>query len=362
MAEGTQATPGGGTHPSAGQSPQFEFYFHSGGCRENYRQAKRGLHNLVLRCGTRLALGQRLFQSRLLRTACQTDALARTKLQSHAAGTGPIAIVHIKNNAPQHDWAFPISPTALLPAELAFVPPPIPHQLLLSCQPLMKTPRHQSLSSPTIPLPASLLLHGLLHPRPRRAPSPALPAQPLVVLTRLRGSLFAAPCMSPVLSPCSSHPAFPLLPLPTEIQRYLHIRARVSVSVCCLHRPQFNAESNALERQRVITWHLNRTARQTDGTSCSSFPQETGVTCENCAHHTVPEKDVSSPTFNSGISRANGIKHALKAFEGTIFQLLFSMPDDSVVESISPGDAVNRESQGRERPFPSSMLGKQKVG
>lgn len=91
-------------------------------------------------------------------------------------------------------------------------------------------------------------------------------------------------------------------------------------------------------------------------------PRETSVTCENCGHHTVPEKDVSSPTFNSGISRANGIKHALKAFEGTIFRLLFPTPDDSVVQPMCPGDAINRESQGRKRSFTLSMLGKQKVG
>ena len=126
MAERTRATPEGGrggTHPLAGQSPLFKFYFHLGEGRENYRQAKRGLHNLVLRHGTRPAPGQWLFQSRLLRTACQTDALARTELQSHAAGTGPIAIEDIKNNAPQHVWAFPISPAALLPAVLALASP-----------------------------------------------------------------------------------------------------------------------------------------------------------------------------------------------------------------------------------------------
>lgn len=124
-----------------------------------------------------------------------------------------------------------------------------------------------------------------------------------------------------------------------------------------------NAEPKSSQRDKgSATWHLNRAAGQTDGTSCSSFSQETSVTCENCAHRTVPEKDVSSPTFNSSISRANGIKHALKAFEGTIFQLLFSMPDYSVVQSISPGDAINRESHRRKRSFPSSMLGKQKMG
>lgn len=123
------------------------------------------------------------------------------------------------------------------------------------------------------------------------------------------------------------------------------------------------AESKLARRdRRSATWHLNRTMRQTDGTSCSSFPQETSVTCENCARHTVPEKDVSSPTFNTGISRANGIKRALEAFEGTIFQLLFSMPDDSVVQSISTGDAINRESHKRKRSFPSSMPGKRMWG
>lgn len=98
------------------------------------------------------------------------------------------------------------------------------------------------------------------------------------------------------------------------------------------------------------------------GQAVALFPGETSVTCENCAHHTVPEKDVSSPTFNSGICRANGIKYAVKASEGSIFQLLFSMPDDSVVQSITPGDAVNRESHRRKRSFLSSMLEKQKVG
>lgn len=39
----------GGAHPSAGQSPQLNVYFHQDECRENCRQAKRGLCNLVLR-------------------------------------------------------------------------------------------------------------------------------------------------------------------------------------------------------------------------------------------------------------------------------------------------------------------------
>lgn len=116
------------------------------------------------------------------------------------------------------------------------------------------------------------------------------------------------------------------------------------------------------ETQGQAAWQVHRATRQTDGTSCSSYPWETRITCENRAHGTVPEKDVSSPTFNSGISRANGTKHALKAFEGTIFQLLFSMPDDSVVQSISPGDAVNRELHRRKRSLLSSMLGEQKMG
>lgn len=141
---------------------------------------------------------------------------------------------------------------------------------------------------------------------------------------------------------------------------YTHTCARLSQFLCAACTgPEFK---RARRIKGPATWHLNRTARQMDGTSCGSFPWGTSVTCENCGHRAVPEKDVSSPTFNSGISRANGIKHALKAFEGTIFQLLFSMPDDSVVQSISPGDAVNRESHGRKRSFPSSMLGKQKAG
>lgn len=49
---------------------------------------------------------------------------------------------------------------------------------------------------------------------------------------------------------------------------------------------------------------------QTDGTSCSFFNWETSVTFEKCAHRTALEKDVSSPTFNSALSIANGIKHA----------------------------------------------------
>lgn len=116
------------------------------------------------------------------------------------------------------------------------------------------------------------------------------------------------------------------------------------------------------ETQGQAAWQVHKTTRQTDGTSCSSFPGETRITCENRAHGTVPEKDVSSPTFNSAISRANGMKHALKAFEETIFQLLFSMPNDSVVHSISLGDAVNRESHRRKRYFLPSMLGEHKVG
>lgn len=74
-----------------------------------------------------------------------------------------------------------------------------------------------------------------------------------------------------------------------------------------------------LERHRVKQPGKYKTTRQTDGTSCSSFPWETHITCENRVHGTVPEKDVSSPTFNSGISRANGMKHALKAFEEKFF-------------------------------------------
>lgn len=135
--KGHEQHPRGGTHPPSGRSPRFKFYFHLGECRENYRKAKRGLHNLVLRRGTWPAPGQWLFQSRLLRTACQTDALARTELQSHAAGTGPIAIEHIKNNSPQHVWAFPIF---CLQCSL----PPPPHRF---CTP------HSSTSSfpPAIP-------------------------------------------------------------------------------------------------------------------------------------------------------------------------------------------------------------------
>lgn len=110
-----------------------------------------------------------------------------------------------------------------------------------------------------------------------------------------------------------------------------------------------NAESKRDKGSAV--WHLGRMGRQTDGTSCSSFSQGTSITFENCAHRTTLEKDVSSPAFNTGISPANGIKHALKAFEGTIFQLLFSVTDDSVVQSISPGVAVNGESQVR-KTFP----------
>lgn len=98
-------------------------------------------------------------------------------------------------------------------------------------------------------------------------------------------------------------------------------------------------------------WQVHRTTRQTDGTSCNSFPRETHITCENRAHDTVPEKDVSSPTFNSGVSRANGMKHALKAFEETIFQLLFSMPDDSVVHSISLGDGCKQGVTQKKKMF-----------
>jgi len=115
-------------------------------------------------------------------------------------------------------------------------------------------------------------------------------------------------------------------------------------------------------RQGSAGWHPSRAAWQTDVPGCSSFPRETSVTRQNCVRHTVPEKGASSPTFNSGISRANRIKRALEAFEGTIFQLLFSMPDDSVVQSISPGDAVNRASHRRKESLSSSTLGKQKVG
>lgn len=39
----------GSAHPSAGQRSQLKVYFHSDECRGNYRQAKKGLYNLVLR-------------------------------------------------------------------------------------------------------------------------------------------------------------------------------------------------------------------------------------------------------------------------------------------------------------------------
>lgn len=98
------------------------------------------------------------------------------------------------------------------------------------------------------------------------------------------------------------------------------------------------------------------------GQAVALSSRETGVTCENCRHYTVPEQDVSSPTFNSGMRGAKGIKHAPKVFEGAIFQLLFSMADDSVVQFVPPSDAIKRESQRRKRSFPSSVLEKQKLG
>lgn len=76
----------------------------------------------------------------------------------------------------------------------------------------------------------------------------------------------------------------------------------------------------------------------------------------------MPEKDVSSPTFNSGISRANGMKHALKAFEETIFQLLFSMPDDSVVHSISLGDGCKQGVTQKKKMFSVINAGETKSG
>lgn len=336
---------------------------------------RRGLRNLVLRRGTWPAAGRWLFLSWLLRTACQTDALARTEPQSHAAGTGPIAIEHVKNNAPQHAWAFPISPAALLPAALAPASPRCfcrPRSSASSFPPAVPArgpPGASPGALPPSPFAPPRRCPAAAIPGPAGRPWPALPAQPLAVLGRLLADLCFPPLPAhPRPAPCSSLPASPLPPRSAErqiyreiyIYIYTHTCARLSQFLCAACTgPEFK---RARRIKGPATWHLNRTARQMDGTSCGSFPWGTSVTCENCGHRAVPEKDVSSPTFNSGISRANGIKHALKAFEGTIFQLLFSMPDDSVVQSISPGDAVNRESHGRKRSFPSSMLGKQKAG
>lgn len=116
--------------------------------------------------------------------------------------------------------------------------------------------------------------------------------------------------------------------------------------------PGWTENSNhAGDTKGQAAWQVHKTTRQTDGTSCNSFPRETHITCENRAHDTVPEKDVSSPTFNSGVSRANGMKHALKVFEETIFQLLFSMPDDSVVHSISLGDGCKQGVTQKKKMF-----------
>lgn len=201
--------------PSAQQTPKLRFYFHLRERRENCRRAKRGLHNLVLRRGTQPALGQRLFQSRLLRTACQTDALARTELQSHAAGTGLISIDNVKNNAPQRVRAFPISPAALPPAVL---PPPPTASAPLVPQPAPSLPLSppQPLSIPTCPSPTSLLLRCLHHPGPCRTPH--LPPHSPLPPSPGPSPLPHIPCPAP----CSPLPAFPLLPLSMFIHIYTH--------------------------------------------------------------------------------------------------------------------------------------------
>lgn len=269
--------------------------------------------------GHGLSPGHWLFQSQLLRTACQTDALACIKTPAHAAGTGPIAIKHIKNNATTACLGFPIpSCCTFSPFPTSFAPPFLT-QHLPWCIPLMQALMLQPQAPHCSGLPCLLSL----------TPSPFCPS------SHIPCSPPSAACLAACHPPPASH-SFPLPP-------------HAYISVCCFWRPRLNTESKRDKGSAV--WHLGRTGRQTDGTSCSSFSQGTSITFENCAHRTTLEKDVSSPAFNTGISPANGIKHALKAFEGTIFQLLFSVTDDSVVQSISPGVAVNGESQVR-KTFP----------
>lgn len=84
----------GGAHPSAGQSPQLNVYFHSDESRENHRQAEKGLYNLVLRRRT-VAISVPAPEDSL------SDRCAGSyRAQSHAAGTAPIAIEHIKTMHP----------------------------------------------------------------------------------------------------------------------------------------------------------------------------------------------------------------------------------------------------------------------
>lgn len=261
-AERTRATPVGWYSPPAGQSPQFKFYFHLDKRRENNRQPERAAQPCP-QARDRLAAGRWLFPSWLLRTACQTDALARTEPQSHAAGTGPIAIEQVKNNAPQHAWAFPISPAALLPAALA---PASPRRF---CRPrssassfLLLSPHHAAPQAPApelSPLPPSRLL-AAAPPPPSRAPqaAPGLPS-----------------LHSPWLSSAASWRTSASLPFPhvhglpraprclpprsrlgqlrdtyTDISIYIctHVCASLSVSVSCLYRPRVQT---SLERQRA---------------------------------------------------------------------------------------------------------------
>lgn len=73
--------------------------------------------------GRGLSPGRWLFQSQLLRTACQTDALACIKTPAHATGMGPIAIEHVKNNAATARLGFPApSHCAFLPFPTSFAP------------------------------------------------------------------------------------------------------------------------------------------------------------------------------------------------------------------------------------------------
>lgn len=108
----------------------------------------------------------------------------------------------------------------------------------------------------------------------------------------------------------------------------------------------------------------NLAVKQSDGTSCISFTLETNTTVKHFARCAVLESYASSPTFNSGISKANWIKQVLKAYEGITFQLFFSLPDDSIIQLICPGDTVNmesHESEGSSHLSLPSMLGNTEI-
>lgn len=178
---------------------------------------------------------------------------------------------------PQHVWAFllpPIVHSCLSPPLFA---PLFLTQCLPWCTVLLQAPRLHSQSPHCCALPCLLSLA-----------SPSLPnPTPFSCLT--------------LLSPSS---------LCMYVYRVIYIDFRIlllqaQVVECRVKWPEKTKGQQPGIQAGLPDW-------QTDGTSCSPFYWETSVTFEKCAHHTVIEKDVSSPTFNSAISIANGIKHALE--------------------------------------------------